>query len=405
MANSQQSPTGQLPEWDDYMKDISAGMAEFLAQTRSPDDPQLRQEAYQVAWMTLVQGYLLLLNGDPAHPQLIPSMHTLYPLGVPNPDNLYYVTPLDENGTYHFTGFRGTTNFVDFQFNQSFPGLAKRSGARTGDFNLDQLTLGKDGAFSVIVSKKRPDGYTGDWIEMPADTGTVLVREVCGNWFTEEDARIAIDRLDTPVRKPRLTKEDIADKLGKLGTYLARFQDQFMTYEQSLRDMDLWNKIAIRIRKETGGAGTGGGLGGQTIYHGLFDLEDGECLLVETDLPEKVFYYNIQISENLHRSIDHFNTQTSLNNFQAHIDSDGRFRAVISNEDPGVPNWLDASGYKTGGIMGRWTRCSSAPLPVAKKIKLADLHKHIPSDTPKVTPQERDKHLRRRRVAMQLRRR
>ena len=89
----------------------------------------------------------------------------------------------------------------------------------------------------------------------------------------------------------------------------------------------------------------------------------------------------------------------------ATLSSDGRFRAVIALEDPGVPNWLDPAGYKEGGIYGRWYDCDSEPLPTIKRVKLASLRDHLPSDTPVVTPEQRAEELRIRVRACQRRRR
>jgi len=78
---------------------------------------------------------------------------------------------------------------------------------------------------------------------------------------------------------------------------------------------------------------------------------------------------------------------------------------VISFKDPGVPNWLDTGGYLYGGIQGRWNKADSCPMPATKKVKLADLRKHLPADTPTVTAAERDASLRDRRMGAQFRRR
>ena len=44
-------------------------------------------------------------------------------------------------------------------------------------------------------------------------------------------------------------------------------------------------------------------------------------------------------------TIDYANHQSSLNGFQAVLDDDGVFRAVVSARDPGVANWLDTAGH------------------------------------------------------------
>ena len=73
--------------------------------------------------------------------------------------------------------------------------------------------------------------------------------------------------------------------------------------------------------------------------------------------------------------------------------------------DPGVPNWLDPAGFKEGTIYGRWYDCDPNPMPVIKRVPLAELRKHLPADTPAVTPQERAEKLRARVGAAQRRRR
>ena len=98
------------------------------------------------------------------------------------------------------------------------------------------------------------------------------------------------------------------------------------------------------------------------------------------------------------------NRQSSLNDSQARIDRDGKFRAVISRLDPGVPNWLDKADYPWGIIQMRWNRASDYPDPTIKKVPFGELRSHLPEDTPVVTPAQRRQDLRRRRESAQLRR-
>src|SRR5262245_52389102 len=95
----------------------------------------------------------------------------------------------------------------------------------------------------------------------------------------------------------------------------------------------------------------------------------------------------------------------SINAYQAKLDADGKFRFVVSATDPGVPNWLDNMGYKTGFVYGRWNMCSSAPTPTAKIVKVAEVRKFLPAETPTITAEERDASLRKRRLAAQMRKR
>jgi len=127
--------------------------------------------------------------------------------------------------------------------------------------------------------------------------------------------------------------------------------------------------------------------------------------LLETDLPDSVLYWNVQLSDMMWNGIDWMNRQSSLNGGQARLDSDGRFRAIIAIADPGVPNWLDTGGNREGAIMLRWTRASSGPAPSLRVIDAASLRDHLPDDTPVISPDERERQLRARRRSVQMRRR
>ena len=89
-------------------------------------------------------------------------------------------------------------------------------------------------------------------------------------------------------------------------------------------------------------------------------------------------------------SLDYASHQASLNHRTAHADADGRVRCVISLRDPGVHNWLDTAGWNGGSLCARWTYCSEYPTGIsARLIKLADLDRHLPDDTPRIDPAER----------------
>jgi hypothetical protein len=137
----------------------------------------------------------------------------------------------------------------------------------------------------------------------------------------------------------------------------------------------------------------------------VFDLDDGEALILETDMPKVRHYWNIQLNDPLFNAVEYVYRLSSLNAATAQISSDGKLRAVIALEDPGVPNWLDPAGFKQGTIYGRWYDCDTNPMPIIKRVPLAQLRAHLPADTPVVTPAERAEQLRARVRAAQRRRR
>ncbi|HEX7822848.1 MAG TPA: hypothetical protein VF463_19795 [Sphingobium sp.] len=108
-------------------------------------------------------------------------------------------------------------------------------------------------------------------------------------------------------------------------------------------------------------------------------------------LPKTCVYRSLILTNGIYETTDWYNNHSSLNGAQAPAHSDGILRIVVSARDPGLPNWLDTAGYPTGIIQGRWTDCSSQPVPTVRKVAISDVAKSLPASTPRISPQERDK--------------
>jgi hypothetical protein len=223
-----------------------------------------------------------------------------------------------------------------------------------------------------------------------------MVRQTADDW-NELDARLAIERLDTPVIRPRMGAAEIADRLRHVADWAENWSSDAASWVTKFRAGGLVNDVTVE------------GLANvhSTLKYvlGTFELAPHEALVYETAMPQRCRYWNVQTSDDLWMTPDWINRQVSLNGHQARLDNDGAFRAVISAGDPGVPNWLDTAGHPRGGIVGRWYDSSSAPKPTITKIDLADVRDLLPTDTPRIDAAERDATIRARRRAAQLRRR
>ena len=93
-------------------------------------------------------------------------------------------------------------------------------------------------------------------------------------------------------------------------------------------------------------------------------------------------------------TLDWTHAETSLNRSQAvverdGVDADGVLRVVVSTTDPGVANWMDTTGYRTGVVQCREIGSVEVPELTAQVVPLASLRDHLPPDTAYVTPEER----------------
>jgi hypothetical protein len=388
--------TNAIMEWDAFLRKLGDQRA-VLDMLIDPADPDLRQEGVQLLAMSLAQGYHQLFSQDAEHPQFISFLNPIIKLAAPNPDYMYFHAHVDGAGTYRVTGNRGTALFAHVSYVAGIIGEADQPGPAVGHFDLDELDIAEDGTFEVILSGERPAGHAGNWRRLDPGATAVSIRQASYDWIGESDGRYAIERLDKrPAGRP-MRSEEIAYRLDRLTGYPVRLLKVFLGFVASLQskpvntlEMNKWAAI--------------GGLVTQQYYEGRYAIRADEALIIETEIPEKARYWSILLADNLFNTVDWVNCQSSLNGFQAQLDTDGKFRAVLSVADPGVPNWLDPAGRLSGVIQGRWNECSSSPLPDVKRVKLAELRDHLPADTPVVGDAERDQALRLRRRGAQYRR-
>lgn len=387
--------------WRSYME-LLAPIGERVAKVLpEPQNPQLLQEMHRQLFSIMAAGYWSLLYENPDNPDFIPFW---YNFGAPNPDDFYRKTRIDGNGVYRISGFRGTTRIVTFSIGSGpffTQGTGENMGPDLAEYDLDTLELGKDGSFEVILSPTRPKGYKGNWWKLDPKGNSILVRQRSYDWIHEQAGSLAIERLDRPASKPRQSAEELAANMRQIAEWTESYAKWTIAFANRSRRLGFVNKVEVNGLHETGGYAI------QKYIMGVWDIQPDEALIYETEVPKQCRYWAIQLVDELYAALDLMNLsrQTNLNGYTARLDADGKFRAVISSRDPGVPNWLDTAGYQRGGIFGRWLQCSDTPTPTVKKIKVADVRQYLPADTPVVSPEARETTVRMMRTALQMRRR
>jgi len=388
-----------LRPWADYV-DLLKPAGDLIDRTWEPKNPQIRAELYRQLVMNIAQAYIWYFQSTPEHPDWMPFENSIFLL-QPNPDAVYHIAPVSGDGVYRIVGNRGTNKVMGFAVGRSMFGTEEPQGG-FNNYDADGLTLGVDGSFEVVFSAKKPDGLKGDWRYLHPEAGDIMIRQFSYDWGKDQEARFAIERLDKPAFKPRLTTEQIAAKLDAvLGGFVRRFSRITLDYQnKTLATLGL-NKMELSGFEDLGNSPEWP----QKYWRCIYDYQPGEALIVETELPKKCKYWNVQINDGLWNQVEFAYRQSSLNAHQARLDSDGRFRAVMAFDDPGVPNWLDSGGHRRGMLVGRWHGADSYPMPTIRKVPFADIRKYLPRETPTVSPAERDAALRARNIGLQLRRR
>lgn len=383
--------------WQAYVEEFQKA-GELVREKAGTDDEQILAELYRQLIMNISVGYFVYLQADPLHPDWIPFFNSVYLL-QPNPDTVYHLARIDDRGIYRITGNRGGVLILNMATGPTMIGISAEEASGGPLFDFDELDIDSRGDFSVVLSTSRPEGYKDDWWQLAPGTTYLLTRQVSYDWSNEQSAKFAIERTDKYSVKHRLSAQEVDSAIREIiSGFAPRLSNWGINHVQNIRNNGLINKVAVhRINP--------GEMQDQMFWEGNFDIAADEALIIEVKIPESCRYWNVQLNDTLFNAIEFIYRQSSLNGFQAHLDGDGVFRAVVALNDPGVPNWLDAGDHLRGNIVGRWNQCSSNPTPTVRKVKSADVRESFPQDTPVISAAEREQVIRERIRGGQLRRR
>ncbi|MCW2775475.1 MAG: hypothetical protein JWN91_3801 [Nocardioides sp.] len=351
------------------LQDAIAEAEELIADAPFIRTEQDRLEGYEYLSGRIRMAMQMAFDHDLDRPLFINPTHQFSRQGLDNPDAIYFNAYLKEGVEYVVRGKRGTSADLSFQV---------MGGAYTADSAATSLMAFDDRELDV-----QPDGsFEFTYVAEPG-AKTMIVREVFNDWDTEERGQLWIERTNTvgrpaaPLTRSRLARQyEVAAKLltGSIQTWFAF--PQFFQYKEP-------------VNQPTAPQSTPGGLSSQRSSIGHYALEDDEALIVTVPECTDCSYQAIQIGSDWYTSTDYETHQTSLTKAQAVTDPDGKMRFVISEGNPGIANWLECLGHRTGAIMLRWQRLERdlgpEDGPVVELVKLADVPEKLPHFTPITT--------------------
>jgi hypothetical protein len=387
-----------IPPLLDLLRPLDQAVDE-IANTWRPADPAYRADVYRQIMMQFSYGYFAFFHADPEHPDWAPLWNPVYTL-QPNPDDIYLYCPISSDYSYRISGDRGTVFMTTFTTQLSLSGMPWENdftGAYYNDIDSDALEIAPDGTFELLLSTERPRGHTGNWLKIAEGARVLMTRYRSYDWESEIDPRMSIECLNPKGLKSRLTPADIFERIDHMANMPVLATKLFYGMQNAIRE-----RVGVNVFEPVV---MGGSFTRQVYLPAVYEFEDDEALIIETELPVRRRYWNFQLNDPYFNAVEYVHRLSSTNGHFAKLSSDGRFRAVIALSDPGVPNWLDPAGFQQGTIYGRWYDCDSSPTPTLTRVKLAALREHLPPDTPVVTREERAEELRRRVRACQRRRR
>lgn len=314
--------------------------------------------------MTLAQAHLVLGQSRRDRPAWIPFLGPTIRSSGANPDTEYGVTLLDAGATYRVSGHRGNAVFCDLLAQAGLGGLEPKHGPTVTTVDLTDLPADADGRFTVVLGPV--DGEITPDVTLDPRADHLWLRQV----YLERENRtgaVRIERLDLSA-DPLGVAVPVTPEAAR--SFVENYVRLFLGHVDAIAARGLTNELElVPLPDETGGVQ-------QSYFQGLFDLEQGHALVLETTVPDPCGYWSVCVTDFALVTPDWRHHACAINGGNAELAPDRSLRVVISPVAPdeaaglGDANWIDTAGLRRGTILGRWNRAPEHPLP---RTRLVDL--------------------------------
>lgn len=312
---------------------------------------------------------LFIEKGNPREPAFTNWMASGRKVLGDNPDARYDSAPVHPDYTYEvygtLSGCAAQTFTIYGRGELGWNNVA-------GELIPDQMELGPNGEFSVILSKERP-ADAKNWIALNDSAHMFLMRQFFNDVPIEKRPRdFEIRRLDAPDAPEIYTEEEFALRTEAAAKFFEIAVDATFGLAQMRSDpansMDPPKAFDPSIV----------GIYYPSVYNiyfgGWFDLEEDEVLIFEGDAL-RGGYAIVHIMNGWLQSIEGPGGNQRLNKTTLKTNPDGSWRAVVAHQDPKIDNWLNPHGHKHGHFTLRIVHPDGdgTTRPRARKVKLSEL--------------------------------
>ena len=321
-----------------------------------PDPLNDRERAdgnlYVLRILTAV-GQSSTLSLDPDRPSFLAMLDSVRYLGAAGPDIDYDVAAVRPDPLDRVSGGRGDASYV---------GIAVDAGA------------GESGATAIVRSVDVDEVMAADgtfsWEFSHPEAARVIVRQYFHDRSTQSRGSWTIERVDAGADDAPVAKSlPGATEMGY------RIENAAKTLRWNSQLNELWTperrEFPNQFVRQTSHDIVAAIPNPDVIYsYTWWRMADDEAIVIDFT-PPATPYWSLQLCDRWYQCFP--DRRAGLNDRHAVVNDDGSVRIVISDGDPGVPNWLDTSGHRVGIMFFRWLHADPQVLPTCTLVKRADL--------------------------------
>ena len=287
-------------------------------------------------------------------------------IGGDNPDGEYALASIDGRYAYRITGNRGSVRYFSLNVNAGRGATDRRMAAFVNDQTID---FDDQGNFDLILSQSDPGG-PGQWVQIPEDASSVMLRQYLADRSTEELVRIHIEALDAPTPLPHTSDSDVSNAITAMNyAFIA-----LATLHKTVLP-ESWDRPNTFFTTDADTLGGDVSTPDNLYMIGSYRVGRDEALIIEVTPPD-TRYWNIALETYWHETVDYLHRPASRTLEDVVTDDDGKVRFVIAHTDLGVPNRLDSMGNERGVMVFRWldARGTAVAEPQVRLVKTDEVH-------------------------------
>lgn len=352
--------TGQA--WEDFCDVLKVAGRQIDQFGDQPSDLD-RAEWYRfVTRVTRSSFERLIENAEPTRPRLR-DMVWRQSINVQTVDQDHLMCQFDEARDYRITGTRGTIPYFVMAV-LSAPAtddVGARDWARegveglkqfdpsnlktTGFLASQQIEVGDDGRFEIILSQKDP-GPGKTWLQLQPQSNCIMIRLVWSDRDKQVAPAMTIERIDGAEPEP-ITPALMATNLAWAGQAVLGYAELVRNWWQGTQGN--FSAKLNRLDYSRAQYLSNGGVPDRHVAFGGWEKNLDEALVLEFT-PPPCEYWNFQLCNMWQENLDTFEDGNGwVNNYGFVAETDGRVRIVISERDPGIGgNWVNSFGHDKG---------------------------------------------------------
>ena len=369
-AASGDAAAGAFAELAAMLGEIEAG---YIGPGRRMHTPEDRAAGRYLVANALQHGFQCWFDSDPKRPVFHRWLSPTKKLLGDNPDAVYYGAVVDPAGTYRIRGNLQGAAYTSFTV---------ETGAQDGHLskglistlNDTEFDVAADGSYEIIASPDPQPGGSRNWLRLEPGAGSITTRHY---WELERSAAadptlhvpIWIEPVENPGPAAPMDDAAVAAGIRRVINFVRGATIDFPNLPPEVMPAWVSREVNRFSGSEDGEGNTGIGYSAKDIDYRqtLYELDADQALVMRGRFP-RCRFANVVLWNHRLQTPPYRYRRVSLNRRQVRYEQDGSFEIVVAHRDPGVPNWIDPAGLRTGMIFWRFLMPEEEVPPIETEV-------------------------------------